>query len=390
MSRFRIVRHRPFSLTGVVRGFVAALLASAFASGCDRPFQPFEENRSGPFSMVGYLDLRADTQWVRVMPVRQSLLSGPEPIDAVVTLEHLGSGRTVTLQDSLFQFKDSRLDGVSYVHVFWTTERLEAGARYELKAVRSDGALSTAVVDMPADLEFTFLNPRDTAWVEIRAERVLFVETFHTMSTSGGQYGATVGKRQRPPAPTPDPRLHVLAVDGIAPFALGMVDVRRPELRIAAARSDWPFDASLTDLDATLPGTTPSNVENGLGFVGGVVTWTIPFHRCTVIEARPDGKQICAITFDSRSASITGRVTRQPCGRPHVLADVRLTHRFVDGGAVALRWKTGWDGEYRFEGIQPGADLVLDLGPNTPTVQLPRLAPGQRHTVQDISVQQGC
>jgi hypothetical protein len=375
---------------GVMRGILASLLASALAAGCDRPFHPFEENTHGPFSMLGYLDLNADTQWVRVMPVRQSLLAGPEPIDAVVTLEHLGTDRTVTLRDSLFRFTDARLDGVAYAHNFWTTERLEGNARYRLRAVRSDGASTTALIDMPGDLEFTFLNLRDTAWVEVRAERVLFVETIHAMKSASGDPGGILVKRQLPAAPTPDPRLHVLAVDGVPPFKEGLEGADRTELHIAAARSDWPYNRELSDLTISLPSTMPSNVENGLGFVGGVATRTVPFHRCTVLRARPDGRHTCALTYSRQSASVAGRVIRQPCGRPHALADIRLTQRSMSGGAVLLRWKTGWHGEYRFEGIEPGAELVLQLGSGTPAVHLPRLAAGQRYTVQDISVGEGC
>jgi hypothetical protein len=130
-------------------------------------------------------------------------------------------------------------------------------------------------------------------------------------------------------------------------------------------------------------------VENGLGYVGAAATWTIPFHRCAIIARRPDDSQTCATTYNARSALISGSVTRQPCGRPHTLADVRLTERFVDGGAVVRRWKTGWDGAYRFEGIEPGAELSLQVGAGAP-VPLPRLAPGQRYVVQALSVTTGC
>jgi hypothetical protein len=64
--------------------------------------------------------------------------------------------------------------------------------------------------------------------------------------------------------------------------------------------------------------------------------------------------------------------------------------RFADGGAVVLSWRTGWDGEYRFEGLEPGADLVLEVGAEAPAVHLPRLGPGQRYVVPDLTVPDGC
>jgi hypothetical protein len=376
-------------LAARVGSLFAVLLASTLASACDRPFQPFKENANGPFSIVGYLDARADTQWVRVMPVRQLLLTGPERIDAVVTLAKVGTGRAVTLRDSVFSFEDPRIHGVAYAHVFWTTERLEAKARYRLSATRSDGATSAAVVDLPDEIEFFFLNQRDTAIVELHAERLLLAETLHLFRTLAGEPGGLGVRRQRTSPPS-SPGLYTFAVDGAPLPPERAVDARRLELRIAAARSDWPVEAPPARSTATLPDTMPSNVENGVGFLGGVTTWTIPYHRCTVLAQRPGLRHTCDIPFTARSASVAGRVVRQPCGGPQVLTDVNLVESFEGGGSLNLRWKTGWDGEYRFEGIEPGADLAVHLGPGTPAVRLPRLSPGQRYTAPDISVTGGC
>jgi hypothetical protein len=327
------------------------------------------------------------------MPVRENLLTDPSPIDAVVTLEDVKSGRTVTLNDSLFSFRDERLDGVAYAHNFWTTEHIEPKGQYRLRAVRSDGAATTALIDMPADLEFSFLNLEgggDTARVQIRAERVLFVEMIHGIRTAAGEPAGVIVKRQPAAQPTSDPGIQALDIDESPPFQVGRVEIGRAELRIASARSDWPYDPRLPDKDIVLPELMPSNVENGVGFVGGVATWTIPFHSCTVLAARPGAHHPCTINYDARTASIAGRVIREPCGKPHQLADIRLTETFAGSDAVSLRWRTGWDGAYRFEGLEPGTDLVLDLGSGTPAMQLPRLSPGQRYAVPDLAVSDGC
>lgn len=392
-----VLGHRPGgwpALAGRWRWLAAALLAGALAAACDHPFEPFQESKDAFFSMFGYLDLKADTQWVRVMPVRQNLLLDPGPIDAAVTLEHLGSGRTVALNDSMFRFEDPRLGGVAYAYNFWTTERLEPEASYRLRAERSDGASTTATVVMPADLEFSFLNDArffpERAFLQVRAEHVLVVEVVYAMRDAATDLRADPIVIREPWFPTDDPDTQHILVSGDTLRRAGLVDVRRQEIRLAVARSDWPYHPELSDLVVTLPGTMPSNVEHGVGFVGGVATWTIPFHRCDVLAARADREQTCAIIFNAHSASIAGSVIREPCGDPHVLTDIRLTETFAGGGAVIRTWKTGWDGRYRFEGIEPGADLVLDLGPATPEVDLPRLAPGERYSVEDVSVPGGC
>lgn len=378
------------SLARATRGLAGALLATLLGAGCDHAFEPFTENRNGPFSMVGYLDLMADTQWVRVMPIRQNLLAGPEPIDAVVTLEHPASGRTVTLRDSLFEFTDPRLGGVAYAHLFWTTERLQPKERYRVRAARSDGAASTVLVDMPAELEFTLLNlQRDTAWVEVKAEHVLFSETIHLLRSPAGDPGGSGGRRQRAATRSGQPGLYFLTVDGTPLSEPGLVDVGRPELRIVGVQPDWPYLSAPQNPKEALPDTMPSNVENGLGFVGGVASRTVPFHRCKELATRPEHKQPCAITYTRRSASIAGRVIRQPCGRPHALRGIRLTERFADGGAAQRSWKTGWKGEYHFEGIEAGAELFLEVDGGA-SMRLPTPVPGGHYAVPDMHVSVDC
>jgi hypothetical protein len=375
---------------------VAAALACVVFAGCDRPFKPYLENTDVPFSIFGYLDLGADTQWVRVMPVRQNLFLGPEPIDATVTLQKVG-GEPVTMHDSLFSFTDPKLEATAYAHDFWTAERLEPGATYELRAVRSDGAATTARIVMPPALEFSLLHARDAGELRVKAAKVLAVDLIYTM---GERYSTPWGDSIRPapsvseraPAaiPTSDPATQEVgfAVNGAsAPGAI--YDMDRAEVRVTAAGADWPYDARLSDLEATLPGLMPSNVEGGFGFVGGVATWTVPFYHCEELAPRAGGKRACQLTYNAQSASIVGRVIGKPCGHPPHLPDVDLTEKFADGGAVSLGWKAAWDGSYRFEGLEPGAGLTLEAGTGAP-VELPPLAPGQRYVVGDLSLPGGC
>lgn len=370
------------------------MLAIALAAGCEEPFEPVEQNENAAFSIFGYLDLRADTQWIRVMPIRKKLLLEPEPIDATVTLEHLESGRVVTLRDSLFAFTDPRLQGVAYAYNFWTTEPLQPGGSYRLRAARSDGATTTASVEMPADLELTFeTGPGvgyDHARLRVRAEHVLFVDVIYALSTTEGVPAEPLVIREDGRFPGDEPGLHGIAVDGFKVDPAGFKDVCRQEIRLAVGPADWPFQPELSDIEVALPGTMPSNVENGLGFLGGLATWTIPFHRCESVLERRNGLPYCTTSFSSHSASIEGRMVREPCGDPHSLQQVQLTERFAEGGAFIRSWRTGWDGRYRFEGIEPGSELVLDPGTGASVIPLPRLSPGERYRLDDIVVPGGC
>lgn len=386
---------------GIPRRVVVGLLAIALMAGCDDTLEPFVERDDAVFSMFGYLDLKADTQWVRVTPVRHTQFLDPEALDAVVTLEHLGSGRVVTMHDSLFSFPDSRLGGVAHAHNFWTTEPLQPEASYRLTVERSDGATSTATVVMPEHPDILFVEDnrnrrRGTvlALLQIRAERLLSVETIYDM----GRFEGTPVLVAAPPVAESEYSTFPSRVPGMIGVEVdldtlllrpGMQEVFRRQFRFAVADSVWPYHIGLSDLEVTTPGRAPSNVANGLGFVGGVATLTIPFDACEPLGPEPDGLGACATEITARTASIEGRVIREPCGDPWALEPIRLLSSTGDGGVIRT-WKTGWHGQYRFHGIEPDTDLVLELGPDAPDVHLPRLEEGQEHTVPDIFVAGGC
>lgn len=385
------------TFASVPRWLVSTLLLSCFlCAGCDRPFQPYLENSNIPFSLLGYLDLEADTQWVRVMPVRQNLILGPDSIDAVVTLAKVGSGHPVTMRDSLFDYIDPRLGATVYAHNFWTTERLDPGAEYEIRAVRSDGAATTAHLTMPPHLEFSLLSAAGAGLLRVRATRILFVEVIYTMGlpydSMGGLYyepASSVVERAPAAQPTAEPGTQALELYATGAREGRAISMGRKEIRVAVADSNWPYDAGLSDLENSRFGTLPSNVDGGFGFVGAVATRTIPFVFCQQLQPRADGQPACDLTFNAQSTSISGRLVRAPCNAPVALRNVGLTEIFPAGGAIRLNWQTGWDGRFRFEGLEPGADLVLDLGAATP-VALPRLVSGQEHLLGQIAVPGDC
>jgi hypothetical protein len=381
------------------RRLFVALLASPFLGGCDQPFEPFQEDTQGPFSMFGYLDLAADTQWIRVTSVRQNLIADPAPIDAVVTLESLESGRRVTLKDSVFEFIDVDLQNVAYAHNFWTTEQLERGVTYRLEAARSDGAKTTALVEMPAEAEVSvtyFEGPvgareggpfRNPLRIHVRGEHLLYADAVYMV-------------RDLEQTPRRDslviPQFPILTDPGGFEFASpptlrrnDVLDQGRVEARIAVATSEWPFQPGLSPTEAALPGSGPSNVENGFGFVGGLAMWTFPRPSCDPKEARPDGSPVCGHVVGGSSGSVVGRVL-DTCDRLLSLRTIRLTERFPGGGTAVFEWKTGLDGRYEFEGLEPGADLVLEVQGAPGPVRVSALSPGERQVVPDVLVPTPC
>jgi len=382
-------------------GWSAILLsATALAGGCHESFQPFVETTEGPFSMVGYLDVGADTQWIRVTPVRQNVLTDPAPVDAVVTLENVESGQTVTLKDSLFEFPDPDVGGASYVHNFWTAERIERGTTYRIQATRSDGATTAAIVEMPATAEVLVSYAQGPPDV-IRGDTVWYRKPLRIYVRGSYRLYSDAIYAIRDLVQTPRRDTIVLAQTPIRtdsgvfefrhPDSLwnGVLDLRRVEMRIGVAPSDWPYQPGLSPTEAALPQAGTSNVQNGFGFVGGVGTWAVPLSRCNPKEPRPDSVPVCDHVVGASSAAIEGRVTGD-CNHLSRLPKIHLTENFVGGGTAIFEWEAGWRGSYAFDGLEPGADLVLEVEGAPDAVHVPPLAARQRYFVPDISVPISC
>lgn len=386
-------RRRVFSI------LLAGMLMAPLAGACDYPFDPFQENTIGPFTIFGTLDLSADTQWIRVMPIRQQILAGPAPIDATVTLENVGTGQVATLHDSLFNFADQGLNTIGYAHNFWTDEPLEPGASYRLTATRSDGEATTADVRMPTEpsisLEYGVTDREGGKllnWIRLRADYVVYLDLVYSVwNTVQRRPGDPVSVHQQPSQLSSPGVFSYLVPHDTLRRAPPFHDMRRLQARVVVADSGWPYVPGLSATEVAVPGKLPTNVENGLGFVGGVTTWSFPILNCGVVTPHPDGRRLCTADLGASTSSIVGRLLRPDCSTYGDLPDVYLTERFADGGVYLYQWKADWDGLYRFDGLEPGTDLLLQF-PDNPdaTMHLPVLGPGEQYEVPDVAVPGGC
>ena len=118
-----------------------ALAAVALLAGCEVAFDPIEAS-TRYYSLSGYLDTEADTQWVRVEPLDATVEPSSDPIDAVVTL--VGPGGSARMAQRVVR------PGPRVSHLFWTTADVAPGAVYTVVARRPDGAETRATVRTPA------------------------------------------------------------------------------------------------------------------------------------------------------------------------------------------------------------------------------------------------
>lgn len=251
---------------------------------CDPQVDRFEENDLH-YSLFGYLDASADTQFVRVEPLRDGLQTRvPRTLGAEVTLTNLATDRSISLQDSLFRYQEN-----ATAHNFYTTVEIEPNTPYRLR-VRGPGeaeswAQTTVPDSFPApyqvvpleafDPECTDQGPRGASVVRLVipgigrlvAVKSLFttryggVSDFNHLSDTtyvqGGQLRARIN----------------LAED-YCEIPPRLREVSKIQIVVAAGDPNWP-DFLALDWEAEVLPSAATNVNGGVGYVGGVVSDTL-------------------------------------------------------------------------------------------------------------------
>lgn len=262
------------------------LLLVITGMGCDPSVDTFQENELA-YSIFGYLNASADTQFVRVEPLRDGMLTrAPDSLDVDVTLTDLTTDQTTSLRDSLFRY----LDGAT-AHNFYTTSDIEPTTPYRLTVRGSDGAESYAQTTVPdtfpapivvtpiaeEDLGFDcnnpYLNSQRTV-VEIRGiERLVAVRALYYAMETMRSYGHLADTVQ---TENDVIEARVNYVEDLCRIPETNAP-QRIEIVVAAGNPDWPDFMRLDWETETLPGVA-SNVEGGTGLLGGVVTDTVVVH----------------------------------------------------------------------------------------------------------------
>jgi hypothetical protein len=245
-------------------------------------------------------------------------------VDAVVTLEHLGTGRIVELHPAAFTFPSPNFPGeAAYGHNFWTDEPIEREATYRLVARRSNGESSSAVVKIPRGLIDT------TVWV-------------------GSEFDVLVVNGQVISGPAPEVRVRFdlppgdhLAYVNLEEHTRFPYECSIPSENVVypilAPRPSGPvtFEILLRRLggiQTLLPCSNPSfirwtahlvlsgerwphspgeyvgylnqgsNIENGTGYLGGVAWERIPAPQCAL--SGPGAPPICELFFGPETVTL--------------------------------------------------------------------------------------
>jgi hypothetical protein len=345
-------------------------------AGCDEPFEPLAPSDI-VFSIHGHLNAAADTQWVRVMPLRAMLASPALPIDAVVTLEEIETGNTVVMNDSLGRYLPIFLDDAAvYAHNFWTTMPMIPGRQYRLTATRSDGASAWGTVLIPQldspRLELTNYfqypnTPGSTSLFQptagklwgIRYPGMIFgLERLPEACGGGGIHQEFLPVVQKASSEDDFHEVQLSWGLGSRPFYVGgphtCPKAEPKEIMVIASGEEWRYDRS-TDLREQTHLSSVDNIEGrGVGFLAGIQIFTFPYANCSPTQRTGS----CSISFSASSAVLSGTVTSS-CDRDP-LEGIRVTLVNPDRNAVRAD-TTDPSGFYQFKGVDPSSAHSLSF-----------------------------
>lgn len=262
-----------------IESYAFIVIGTIILAACEQPFEIFQENERHFFSISGYLDASADTQWIRVMPVRESLeLESGLPVPTV-TLQRVESGQTVVMQDSVFHFPGDR-----YAYNFWTTMPVLPEQSYRLVVEGPDGRTSRAETALPKDFPVPrFREPEFGADILIieQVERLADIQVaYHIRNDrTGEEFEAAFPYLQHsvfiPQSTYRVPINPEFGQTRIMEMYCGITVTER-NVFVASGGPDWLDFLSLDKHTIALPDGV-SNIENGVGFFGGIISKTFPY-----------------------------------------------------------------------------------------------------------------
>jgi len=135
--------------------FILPLLLLGILTACEDSVSPIIES-SRQYTLFGTLDMARDSQFVRVIPIRENLIEEGDELDVSVRSIELSTKQTLDWQDSLHTFADGRIG-----RIFFSPLRIQPSRTYRIEIVPANSEIitsaETAVPDQP-DVEILAPN----------------------------------------------------------------------------------------------------------------------------------------------------------------------------------------------------------------------------------------
>lgn len=346
------------------RPFLVCVFLAIIVAACDQTFAPIAPS-DRYFSISGYLDASRDTQWIRVMPIRGVTLTSPGPLGATVTLENVGTGQIVELQDSIFRFSgnpDVGSDGV-FVHNFWTTERIEPEATYRFSAKWDAERDAEAVVEIPPDYQVEVWLIQSSEGADLlRLAGLRHVAFIDVVTHAYDECGPSVQHISLEVA-SADSDVQTVPVHkpSVAREGCGTPLIEKQELWIVGSGAEWPSNQAYSAETLGVPDSL-SNISHSVGYLGGVLTKLIPYENCRIPYASL--RDYCQLRYDAAAATLKGTVTDVLCtgeGVPGATVELRELDP-ADASRPKIRFtSTSHSGEYEIGGLVAGGRYALSV-----------------------------
>lgn len=271
----------------------AILFSLLLLAACEESVNPILESDQ-QFTLFGTLDMSQDTQYVRVIPIRPTLLTDARaPLNVTFTSTNLVTNETMAWRDSLVTFSDG-----SFGHVFYAPLRLRPGHTYRIEVRPTDSNVVTSaettlptepqVTVVPEEVEFVFTTEvrasQQILWQGVPQEPFIIEQWYRFFKLEDFSFQDVM----LPYVPLNGP------MDGQADTWEVTVNLARDRdtmetfIELNESTSLAGLGLSITLLDEAFvppggafdpgvlsqPGTL-SNVENGFGFVGSVGRFSV-------------------------------------------------------------------------------------------------------------------
>lgn len=347
------------------------LLALLLVTACDDTFTPIEASALR-YSLYGYLDASADTQWIRVSPVRPLAITSPEPLEERVTLEHLGTGRIVELRDSVFrqQALDPDLGSATfYVHNFWTTEPIAPGATYRLTVTKTGGPTAETLIEVPPEYDMEIWLSQRSRPNLVHLAGLEHVGLVFLLTTFRDDCGSGVTRTLAPVTPSSTGERQVsIPVRVPVRDGCGRTDVLQRDIQVVGSGAPWPTRHSNGGVGGLGDPGEPAFGENAIGFLAGVLSRQLPYEACRLEGDQPP--EYCRLRYEEGSATLQGMVDDSRCGEVLVVAGATVELREVDPESPAYTvvrpTTTGLTGAFLIRGLTPGKRYALRVTKRSP------------------------
>jgi len=262
--------------------FITSALLATIVS-CESEFDPYD-GRNSEISAYGYLEVNADTQWVRVVPGRKQLERSSNYANLGINLVIKGE-EEISFRDTLLTARDGQP-----ALLFYTTDVIDPFTTWDLSITGPGYNEVTAKIEVPDlliygdvifDKPYYSSNGYSQSFFINSHMDYFFVEACYVLAHKAGDTPITACMRLT------EDRHVTVRWDGILVEFMHTVDRSKileengltpsipyylyaTSFNVIVTSDDWIPSEGVWDREFAIKPGVFSNTSNGLGFIGGV------------------------------------------------------------------------------------------------------------------------